>query len=356
MYERKDHSAQLPSSIEEIQIFARQTGLRYVSDRQPGYSRRRAGKGFLIFEQKTRVKDETVVVRIRQLAIPPAWREVLICKHTNGHLQATGRDARGRKQYRYHARWNEARNETKFAKLLQFGEVLPSIRARVEEDLKRNGMPREKVLAAVVKLMELTRIRIGNDQYAQENDSYGLTTILNEHVEVHGQKIQLKFKGKSGVAHDVELTDARLSRIVSRCQDLPGEELFGYMDENGVSHDIGSADVNDYLREISGLDVTAKDFRTWHGTVKAAQELAKLGPRPKELSARAEKVRLCGVIKEVASYLRNTVAICRKYYIHPAVTAADEDGFLHRAFRRRKAKIKGPYNRDELVTLEILKR
>jgi DNA topoisomerase-1 len=348
MYERRDPGA-IPPAIEEIQVFAQETGLRYVRDGQDGYTRRRFGKGFVFFDQQKRITDAKTVQRIKALVIPPAWRDVWICKHGNGHLQATGRDARGRKQYRYHAKWNEARNETKFAKLLQFGEALPQIRARVETDLKRPDFCKEKVVAAVVKLMELTRIRIGNDVYAQENDSYGLTTILNEHAKVKGHKVQFKFKGKSGVAHEVQLTDARLSRIVQRCQDLPGEELFAYEDEEGGAHDITSGDVNDYLKEITGLPVTAKDFRTWHGTVHAVRELAALGPREGQLSARAEKVRLCGVIKKVAGHLRNTVAICRKYYIHPAIIAADADGFLHRCYRKRKGSA-------EAVTLEILKR
>jgi DNA topoisomerase-1 len=356
MYERKDPSGTVPPLIEQIQDFARQTGLRYVNEHQPGYSRKRRGKVFHILDNTARVTDDAVVMRIRTLAIPPAWTEVWICKLANGHLQATGRDAKGRKQYHYHAKWNEARNETKFARLLQFGQVLPQIRSQVQNDLKRQGLPREKVVAAVIKLMELTRNRIGNDQYAQENDSYGLTTILNEHARVHGVKIKFKFKGKSGVAHEVQLADTRLSQIISRCQDLPGEELFGYEDEKGIPHDIGSADVNDYLRSITGLDVTAKDFRTWHGTVKAVNEFAALGPRTKDLSPRAEKARICGVIKNVASFLRNTVAICRKYYIHPAVHQADEDGFLHRSCRRRKTKGKNLYDRDELLTMEILKR
>ncbi len=357
MYERKD-VVDIAKAIEEISVFAQESGLRYVTDSQPGYTRKRAGKSFIFFDQKKRLRDAKTVQRIKSLVIPPAWKDVWICKTANGHLQCTGRDVRGRKQYRYHEKWNVARNETKFGKLLNFGESLPLIRARVEADLTSPGLSKQKVLSAVVKLMELTRIRIGNDIYAAENDSYGLTTILNQHAKVSGNKMKFRFKGKSGVAHEVQLADARLSRIVARCQDLPGEELFAYEDDNGGAHDISSGDVNDYLRGIIDHPVTAKDFRTWHGTVKAVQELAKLGRREEELSARAEKVRLCGVIKNVAGHLRNTVAICRKYYIHPAITEADADGFLHDAYRKRKRSYKpsSPYTLDELVTLDILHR
>ena len=328
-----------------------------MRDGQSGFTRRRAGKGFIYLEESRRLTCEKTIARIKSLAIPPAWREVWICKYTNGHLQATGRDARGRKQYRYHPKWNEARNETKFSRLREFGECLPHIREQVESDLKRPGLPREKVLAAVVKLMELTRIRVGNDIYAAENDSYGLTTIRNGHADVRGHTVKFRFRGKSGVVHEVSFADRRLSRIIQRCQDLPGEELFTYENDEGEACDVTSGDVNDYLRAITERAVTAKDFRTWGGTVKAVEELAKLG-KPGELSARARKARQCNVIKSVAAHLRNTVAICRKYYVHPSIFEADEDGFLHRAMRRRRRSYKSAsiYSLEELVTLDILQR
>lgn len=328
--------------------FARETGLRYVCDRHIGYTRRRAGKGFIYFEERKRITCTKIIARIKTLAIPPAWQEVWICKYSNGHLQATGRDARGRKQYRYHSKWNEARNETKFSRLLEFGECLPKIRDQVERDLKLPGLPREKVLAAVVKVMELTRIRVGNDIYAEENDSYGLTTIRNNHADVTGHKIKFCFRGKSGVLHEVAFRDPRLSRIIQRCQDLPGEELFTYENEDGEACDVSSGDVNDYLRSITDRAISAKDFRTWGGTVKAVEELAALGESG-TLSGRARKSRHCEVIKKVAAHLRNTVAICRKYYVHPAVFIADEDGYLHRAWSRRSGDA-------ERVTLDILQR
>ena len=341
-----------------IENFAAETGLRYVRDDQPGYRRRRAGKGFIFLDRTKAIKDERTVNRIKSLAIPPAWQDVWICRQTNGHLQATGRDARGRKQYRYHAKWNEARNETKFNKLMDFGEILPKIRARVAQDLKETGLTKNKVLAAVVKIMELTRIRVGNDVYAEENDSYGLTTIRNDHAKVKGNKTKFSFRGKSGVEHDVQLSNPRLSRIVQACQDLPGEELFAYEDELGLVHDVSSGDVNEYLREITGATVTAKDFRTWGGTVWAVHELAKLGVAEENLSTRAAKSRDVGLYRCVSTHLRNTVAICRKYYVHPAVCAADKDGFLHEAYKKRKRNHRrtSPYSLDEAVTLDILRR
>lgn len=331
-----------------------------MRDDETGFSRRRAGKGFVYLDaQGKRITAESVQQRIRSLAIPPAWKDVWICKFANGHLQATGRDARGRKQYRYHPKWMDARNETKFNKLQLFGECLPKIRARVEEDLTRPGMSRDKVLAAVVRVMELTRIRVGNAEYAEENDSYGLTTIRNDHAKVKGSKVMFRFKGKSGIDHAVEFNDPRLSRIIQRCQDLPGEELFAYEDDDGEVCDVTSGDVNDYLRTITHEAVTAKDFRTWGGTVKAVEIIARMGPPEFPLiSKRAKNKRTCGVIKEVAAHLRNTTAVCRKYYVHPAVFDADIDGFLHKAWKRR-ARMKladSPYETNELVTLDILKR
>src|SRR5215213_10556741 len=261
-------------SVVDPRDAAESAGLRYVSDEQPGIRRRKAGKGFTYLKPGgSKVDDEATLKRIKTLAIPPAYTDVWICPHANGHIQATGRDARGRKQYRYHPKWREKRDETKFGRVLAFSEALPRIRAQVERDLSKPGLPREKVLATVVRLLDCTGIRIGNDEYARSNRSFGLTTLQDRHVEVSGSNIKFEFRGKSGKNHSVSLSDRRLAKIVQRCQDIPGEDLFQYVDEEGVRQTISSGDVNDYLREISGADFTAKDFRTWSGTVLAAQAL-----------------------------------------------------------------------------------
>lgn len=318
-------------------------GLRYVSDHEPGFSRRRVGtRGFIYFDShQDRVRDEGVIERFRSLVIPPAWKDVWICRFANGHLQVTGRDARDRKQYRYHTKWTEVRNETKFEKLSLFGETLPKIYAATERDLKLSGLPKEKVLAAVVRVMDLTRVRVGNDVYAEQNDSYGLTTMRNDHAQVRGSKVRFQFRGKSGVERDVAFEDPRLSRIIKNCQDLPGEELFCYEDDDGEVHDISSTDVNEYLKSITGEELTAKDFRTWGGTVKALDVLKNLPPLERDTET-AFKKRQVEVIREVAEYLGNTVAVCRKYYIHPAIFEADRTGYLERKMKRsRKARSTG---------------
>jgi len=296
---------------------AAEAGLRYVSDTSPGIRRKRSGTGFTYVGQDgKRITDQKTVERIRKLAIPPAYTDVWICPMPNGHLQATGRDARGRKQYRYHPRWREVRDETKFGRMVAFSEVLPRLRARVEADLGRAGLPREKVLATVVRLLECTNIRVGNDEYARANGSYGLTTLKDKHVEVSGGSLRFSFTGKSGKTHQVELSDRRLARIVQRCRDVPGEELFQYLDDDGARQTIGSGDVNDYLREISGQEFTAKDFRTWAGTMLAVRALRDLGPMDTEREAKSAIVR---AVDQVAEQLNNTRAVCRKYYIHPTV-------------------------------------
>ena len=296
---------------------AESAGLRYVSDVMPGIRRKRAGKGFSYASVDGKlIRDKRTLARIRSLAIPPAYTDVWICPSPNGHILATGRDARGRKQYRYHPRWREVRDETKFGRMLAFSEVLPTIRAKVESDLTRPGLPREKVLAAVIRLLECTSIRVGNDEYARANRSFGLTTLRDKHVEVSGSTLRFQFKGKGGKAHDVELSDRRLARIVQRCQALPGEELFQYVDDDGGRQTIGSGDVNDYLRQISDQDFTAKDFRTWSGTILAVSALAELGPTTDE---REVKSTILKAIDRVAEQLNNTRAVCRKYYVHPAV-------------------------------------
>jgi DNA topoisomerase-1 len=307
---------------------AKAVGLKYVSDDRPGIQRKRAGKkGFVYMDVNgERIRDPKEIQRIESLAIPPAYRDVWICPQPNGHLQATGRDAKGRKQYRYHPLWRSVRDQTKFTRMIVFSQSLPKIRQRLEQDLSLSGLPKEKVLAAIVRLMELTRIRVGNEEYARTNQSYGLTTLQDEHVNVKGSKIQFRFRGKSGVEHDIELSDRRLARIVKRCQDIPGQDLFQYMDEQGQPQTIGSTDVNDYLKEITGQDFTAKDFRTWAGTVLAALQLVEIGVFTSETAA---KKNISQAIKAVAAHLGNRPATCRKYYVHPAVLDAYLDESLH---------------------------
>jgi DNA topoisomerase-1 len=308
---------------------AEEAGLRYVSDSTPGIRRRRAGKGFIYLDSSgRRITDRATLARIRSIAIPPAYADVWISPQANGHIQATGRDARGRKQYRYHPRWREVRDETKFGRMLAFSEVLPRIRKRVGQDLSRPGLPLEKVLAAVVRLLEVTGIRVGNDEYARANQSFGLTTLREDHVEVSGSTMRFEFRGKSGKVHRVSLSDRRLARIVARCQSLPGEELFQYVDDEGVHQTIGSSDVNDYLRETAGEEFTAKDFRTWSGTLLALGALEELGPAPSE---REGKSTILAAIDQVAQRLNNTRAICRKYYVHPAIFEAYLTGALLQA-------------------------
>ena len=309
--------AVIPPEASDPQEAAQAAGLQYVTDATPGIRRKRAGTGFSYVgaDGKT-IRDRKMLARIRALAIPPAYTDVWVCPSPHGHIQATGRDARGRKQYRYHPRWRELRDETKFGRMLAFSEVLPEIRKRVERDLGRPGLPRPKVLATVVRLLECTGIRVGNDEYARANESFGLTTLRDHHVEISGSTISFDFRGKSGKNHNVELSDRRLARIVRRCQALPGEELFQYVDETGEQQTIGSGDVNEYLREITGQEFTAKDFRTWSGTILAVAALKELGPSGTEREAKSAIVK---AVDRVAEQLNNTRAVCRKYYVHPTV-------------------------------------
>ncbi len=298
------------------------SGLIYVTDDGPGIQRvRRGGNfGYRLPDGKL-LRDEQQLTRIRKLAIPPAYEQVWICPHPHGHLQATGRDARGRKQYRYHADWRSARDETKFERMLEFGAALPRIRARVEKDLAApvgQRVPRNTVIAAIVRLLDTTLVRVGNDEYARNNGSFGLTTLRNRHVAVRGDALKLRFRGKSGVSHEIELHDHRVAKVVKRCQNLPGQELFQCTDEQGATHSIGSQDVNDYLREASGGEFTAKDFRTWHGSVHALQLWRTADPAVAAKPTLAEAKRL---LAEVAAKLGNTVAVCRKAYVHPRVLA-----------------------------------
>ncbi|MBD2082381.1 DNA topoisomerase IB [Leptolyngbya sp. FACHB-17] len=320
--------AELPTEIPTDPIeSAEAVGLHYVSNEMPGIRRKRSGKSFIYFDPNgARIKDEKTIQRINSLAIPPAYRDVWICPLENGHLQATGRDAKGRKQYRYHPLWRSIRDQTKFSRMIAFSQALPEIRRRLEQDLALSGLPKQKVLATVLKLMELTRIRVGNEEYAKTNESYGLTTLHDDHVNVIGSKVRFEFRGKSGVDHAIDINDKQLAKIVKRCQDLPGQELFQYLDENKRPQDIKSSDVNDYLREITGQDFTAKDFRTWAGTVLAATHLAEIG---KFTSQTAAKKNITQAVKSVSSYLGNRPATCRKYYIHPGVLEAYLDESLH---------------------------
>ncbi len=312
---------------------AEEAGLRYVSDEQPGYTRKAKGDDFEYFDtQGKRITDEARQLRIRRLAIPPAYEDVWICPSANGHLQATGRDARRRKQYRYHEKWRETRDESKYDKMLIFGAALPKIRKRVDADLSRSGLPREKVLATIVSIMERTFIRVGNEEYAKQNSSYGLTTIRNRHVKVKGAKVSFKFRGKSGVDQAVEVADRRLARIVTKVQDLTGQELFGYIDEEGNVRDVKSQDVNDYLREITGQEFTAKDFRTWAGTVLAAVALNAVGAFENKTQA---KKQVTTAIKAVAKILGNTPAVCRKCYVHPAVLETYLSGHMIEGLRKK---------------------
>lgn len=305
---------------------AEAVGLSYVSDDRPGIQRRRCGKGFTyIGVDGARVSDPQEIQRIKSLAIPPAYKEVWICPSPDGHIQATGRDAKGRKQYRYHPQWQAIRGQTKFNRMLIFSQALPALRGQVKKDLSQSGLPKEKVLAAIIRLMELTQIRVGNEEYARTNQSYGLTTLQDEHVDISGSKMCFHFRGKSGVEHDIELRDRRLARIVKQCQELPGQELFQYIDEAGEQQTVGSTEVNDYLRNITGEDFTAKDFRTWAGTVLAASELAAM---EFATSATAAKKQIAQAIKAVAAQLGNRPATCRKYYVHPAILDAYQDQTL----------------------------
>src|SRR6266516_769584 len=298
---------------------AEEAGLHYVSDDRPGYARRgNNGESEYLDTQGKRIRDEQRLLRIKRLAIPPAWTEVWICPAPTGHIQATGRDARRRKQYRYHERWRELRDENKFDRLAAFAKALPNIRRRIAKDLKLPGLPRRKVLATVVRLLARTFIRIGNEEYARENKSFGLTTIKDRHVTVKGDRLRFRFRGKSGRAHEVDMTDRRIAKIVSKSQDLPGQDLFQYIDDGEV-REAASQDVNDYLREITNENFTAKDFRTWAGTVLAAIALNAQGEFETKKQAKANvKTAVCAV----AELLGNTAAICRKCYVHPAIVEA----------------------------------
>ena len=327
---------------------ARAAGLTYTHDDTPGIRRVRAGRAFRYVNQRGNPVNARDLKRIKSLVIPPAWKDVWICPDPRGHLQATGRDARGRKQYRYHPRWREVRDGTKYGRLIEFGRALPTIRRRTDVDLRRPGLPRPKVLAAVVKLLEKTFIRVGNDEYARDNRSYGLTTMRDGHVKVSGSKVRFIFRGKSGIEHELELDDRRLARIVKQCRDLPGQELFQYRDPRGDVVDVGSADVNAYLKDVTGESFTSKDFRTWAGTVLAAKLLRDYEAVDSE--ARAKK-NIVTAIEQVAKRLGNTRAVCRKCYVHPAVIDAYLEGSI-----KKSAKAVGRLTESEAAVLRLLQR
>ena len=307
--------------------------MRYVTDTGPGIRRKRTGKAFRYVDTEGRpLGDRSALARIKSLVIPPAWEDVWICPSPLGHLQATGRDGKGRKQYRYHPRWRDVRDGAKYGRMMEFGQALPQIRERTDRDLAAPGLPRRKVLAAVVQLLERSLIRVGNDEYAKVNHSYGLTTMRDKHVALNGSTVRFEFRGKSGVRHKVDIQDRRLARVVRRCHDLPGQELFQYVDDEGKTQDVDSADVNDYLREITGRDFTAKDFRTWEGTVLAAIALREFEAFDSEAQAKKNVVR---AVERVAERLGNTPTVCRKCYVHPAVLDAYLDGSMVESLRRR---------------------
>ena len=325
---------------------AQLAGLRYASDEQPGIRRRTKGRGFTYVDRDgVPVRDEGELRRIRRLAIPPAWTDVWISPSPLGHIQATGRDAHGRKQYRYHERWREVRDEAKYGRLGDFARALPRVRARVDADLAQAGIPRERVLATAIRILEETFMRVGNVEYARANGSFGLTTLRSKHVEVEGSRIAFRFRGKSGKDHEVDVRDRRLARVIARLEQLPGQDLFKYRDDDGELRPIGSEDVNAYLREISGEDLTAKDFRTWAGTVLAARALADLGPARNERVARE---RVVEAIDVVSARLGNTRAICRKCYVHPAILDAYLTAHLPAALKRPDK----PHRGHELSTHE----
>jgi DNA topoisomerase-1 len=337
---------------------ARAAGLRYVSDTKPGIRRQKKGEGFRYTAPDGKaVRDKETLGRIKALVIPPAWTDVWICANPMGHLQVTGRDARGRKQSRYHPRWREVRDETKYERMTMFAAALPVIRTRIAHDLALQGLPREKILATLVRLMEATLIRVGNEAYARENHSYGLTTMRNKHVEVHGSNITFSFQGKSRVHHTINLHDRRMAGIIKRCAEIPGYELFQYLDQEGERHSVDSSDVNAYLHEITGQDFTAKDFRTWAGSVLASDMLQEFGPFESAAEAKRNVVQ---AIAAVAARLGNTPSVCRKCYVHPAVLEAYMGGMTKRAAQHKLDEEITEHaevlRREEQALLDLLKQ
>ena len=337
-------------------VSAKEAGLRYVTDTKPGITRKKRGKNFVYLQADGKLlRDREELIRIKRLAIPPAWTDIWICPSNNGHLQATGRDVRGRKQYRYHSRWREVRDSTKYDRMMDFAKALPKIRKRVQRDLKRQGLPREKILATLVRLLEKTLIRIGNDEYARDNQSYGLTTMRNRHAKVSGDRSTFEFSGKSHRRHVISVDDPTLAKIVKRCRDLPGYELFQYVDPDGQHQKLHSDDVNQYLREITGEDFSAKDFRTWSGTVMAFLALKQF---PKFASSTRATRNVVQAIEAVSRVLGNTVAVCKKCYIHPAIL----DSYLNGSWFRNGPRTSKPkrgtskLRAEEIAVMTLLQR
>jgi DNA topoisomerase-1 len=351
-----EHESESLALVVDPKDAAESAGLLYVTDERPGIERRRAGDGFNYFKPNgDPLRDDAALERIRRLAIPPAWTDVWICPKANGHLQATGRDARARKQYKYHPQFREVRESTKYEHMMEFARALPGIRAKLAAHMALRGLPREKVLATIVHLLETTLIRVGNDDYARTNKSFGLTTLRNPHVKVEGSELRFQFKGKGGKTWRLRVKDRRIAKIVKACQELPGQDLFQYLDENGELKDVTSTDVNAYLREITGRDITAKDFRTWAGTVLAALALQEFEAFDSQAGA---KKNLRAAIERVASRLGNTPTICRKCYIHPEVLSAYTEGALLLEIKEQvEAKLRedlGALKPEEAAVLALL--
>ena len=345
----------LPATAPEA---AKEAGLRYTSDDRPGIRRRRRGRSFQYIDREGRtITDPDERARINALAIPPAWTDVWICPSRNGHLQATGRDARGRKQYRYHPRWREMRDEVKYGRMVAFGEALPKIRKQVDRDISRRSLSKPRVVATVVRLLDETSIRVGNDEYARENKSFGLTTMQKRHVDVEGSRIMFRFRGKGGKLSDVDVTDPRVARVLRRCEGLPGQHLFQYVDDDGDVEDVDSDDVNDYLREVTGDQFTAKDFRTWSGTVLAAWALEERGEAGSPTQAKRHVVR---AVESVAKELGNTPAVSRSSYVHPQVIESHLEGNLTRELgEKANRKVAGGMHGltpQEAAVLALLRR
>lgn len=345
----------LQKKLEKIgsdpKVTAKAAGLRYALQSDKGYYRKRKGSGFTYKDHEgNTVKEKEVLDRIKKLVIPPAWQDVWISPYPHGHLQVTGTDARGRKQYRYHPEWNKIRNQSKFYRLRRFANALPAIRKQVEADLKRKGLPYEKVVALVVKLIELTNIRIGNDAYKKLYGSFGLTTLRDKHVKFKGEAVNFEFTGKKGVKHKIKLQSRRLANLVKRCKEVPGYELFQYYDDDGTHHSIGSADVNNYIKEITGEDFTAKDFRAWAGSLNALCAFYEAGDHTGMTDC---KKKIVGVLDSVAKKLGNTRSVCKKYYVHPTVIAAYENGNISKYICEDESE-NGDLNAEERALLNLL--
>lgn len=333
---------------------AKEVSLRYVSDTTPGFTRQKKGGSFIYFDIKgDRITERKIIERIDELAIPPAWQNVWICPITFGHLQATGRDEKGKKQYIYHTRWSEIANQTKFDKMLYFSQALPGIRERVSRDMKIPGLKQERILATIVWLLDNTYIRIGNEEYAKDNNHYGLTTLRSKHVDIHGNSVTLEFTGKSGKNHEIAISDSRVIKTIKKLEELPGYELFKFIDENGEKRTIDSQDVNDYIKEIAKDSITAKEFRTWGGTVLAGITLKKIGDY---LTKRDLKHNVTAAVCSVAKSLGNTPKVCRGYYVHPVIVKTYEKRILIPHFERiERSKIRG-LDRNEYAVTTLLEK